>query len=125
MKRFTTIEEIMNELENGKYNYYAFRNITEHDTEVIESGREYLDCSHNWIDNEDTGEELNGTCGIGVIEWFENEEIMSRYEQCRNNYIGNVIVLIADNSSEYGEDENEVILGSNGYGANVIGYVEL
>lgn len=118
------IKQIMGELESGNYNYYGLRNATEHDLELINSGRTYLDCSHNWVDNEDTEEKLEGSCAVYVSEYMSAKEITARYNQVLNNYFGNTILLIADNTSEWGNDENEIILG-NGWGADVIGIVRL
>lgn len=118
------IKQIMDELESGNYNYYGLRNATEHDLELINSGRTYLDCSHNWVDNEDTEEKLEGSCAVYVNEYMSAKEITARYNQVLNNYFGNTILLIADNASEWGNDENEIVLG-NGWGADVIGIVRL
>lgn len=118
------IKQIMGELESGNYNYYGLRNATEHDLELINSGRTYLDCSHNWVDNEDTEEKLEGSCAVYVSEYMSAKEITARYNQVLNNYFGNTILLIADNTSEWGNDENEIVLG-NGWGADVIGIVRL
>lgn len=118
------IKQIMDELESGNYNYYGLRNATEHDLELINSGRTYLDCSHNWVDNEDTEEKLEGSCAVYVSEYMSAKEITARYNQVLNNYFGNTILLIADNASEWGNDENEIVLG-NGWGADVIGIVRL
>jgi hypothetical protein len=118
------IKQIMDELESGNYNYYGLRNATEHDLELINSGRTYLDCSHNWVDNEDTEEKLEGSCAVYVSEYMSAKEITARYNQVLNNYFGNTILLIADNTSEWGNDENEIVLG-NGWGADIIGIVRL
>jgi hypothetical protein len=118
------IKQIMGELESGNYNYYGLRNATEHDLELINSGRTYLDCSHNWVDNEDTEEKLEGSCAVYVSEYMSAKEITARYNQVLNNYFGNTILLIADNTSEWGNDENEIVLG-NGWGADIIGIVRL
>lgn len=125
MKEYNSVEELMNELAESNYNYYGLRNATEHDLEVIETGRTYLDASHDWIDGDDTGEELNGSCAIYVDGEMSAETIENRYNQCLNDYCGETIILIADSRSEWGNDENEIILGSNGCGADVIGYVRL
>lgn len=123
MKEFTTIEQVISELESGNYSYYGFRNATEHDIEIIESGRNYLDVSHDWIDGEDTGEELNGSCAVFVSEEMSTDEITARYNQALNGYFGDTVILIADNRSEWGNDDNEIILG-NGCGADVIGIIK-
>ena len=119
MKKITSIEELKEEIESYDYNYYGLRKLTEHDMEVMERG--YLDCSFDWIDGEQTEETLKGTCAIAVTEDCNLE---SRLNQMKF-YSGNAIALIADNTSEYGNDENEIILGSNGYGADVIAIVEI
>lgn len=123
MTKYTSISEIMLELESGNYSYYGFRNATEHDLKVMERG--YLDCSYDWIDGEQTEEELSGSCAVAIGDYLSENEIAERYNQCRKSYSGNTILLVADNRSEYGNDENEIILGSNGCGADVIAIVEL
>ncbi len=125
MKEYANIKDLMAEIEKSNFGYYGFRNTTEKDIEIIESGRDYLDVSHDWIDNVCTEDELSGTSAIYIDSEMNPEEIKSRYEQCLQCYCGNTIILIADNAAEWGEDENEVLLGSNGYGAYVIGYVKL
>lgn len=130
MKEFTTIEQIMEELESVNYGYYGFRSANEHDLEIIESGRNYLDVSHVWVDGDDTGEELSGSCAIYIDECMDNAQIKDRYKQCYSYYqmlpnSKRVILLIADKNSEWGTDENEIILGSNGCGADIIGIVRL
>lgn len=119
MKTITTLEELREEIESCEYNYYGLRKLTEHDKEVMERG--YLDCSFDWIDGEQTTETLNGTCAVAVTEECDLE---SRLNQMKF-YYGNVIALIADNRSEYGNDDNEIILGSNGYGADIVAIVEI
>lgn len=124
-KNFTSIEDIISELDKAEYNYYGFRNATEHDLEILDSGRTYLDASHEWIDNEDTEENLGGSCALHISDEMSPYKIKQRYDQCLNTYYGNTILFIADNNSEWGNDENEIILGSNGYGADVLGFVKL
>lgn len=126
MKKITTIEELIEILESGEYNYYGLRCATNHDVENIERG--YLDCSYNWIDGEKTDEQLNGTCALSVGDFLNEKEIMRRYNRLAmytSQHGTSTILLIADNNQEYGEDENEVILGSNGYGADVVAIVEI
>ena len=119
MKKITSIEELKEEIESDNYNYYGLRKATEHDEEIMERG--YLDCSFDWIDGEQTDEELNGTCAVSVNEYCNLEE---RLEQVKKDYCGTTILLIADKYCEYGNDENEVILG-NGCGADIVAIVEI
>ena len=124
MKTITTIEELMNELESGNYNFYGLRKATNHDLEIIESGREYLDCSYNWVDNTITDEQLCGTCAIYVSEYMTEKELQKKFELVNHRYIGKTMLLIGDKGGVPGEDEGEYIIGSNGYGAYVLATVE-
>lgn len=123
IKEFLSLDDVMNELEKHNYKYYGFRNATEHDLELINSGQTYLEPSHEWVDNKDTEENLNGSCAIYISDEMSFDNIRKRYKKCLNSYFGDTILLIADNNSEWGEGENEIILGSNGYGADVLGFV--
>lgn len=126
MKKITTIEQLMEVLESGEYSYYGLRGATNHDVDNIERG--YLDCSYNWIDGEKTDDQLNGTCALSVGDFLSEKEIMKRYNRLAMytaQHGTDTILLIADVNCEYGEDEDEVILGSNGCGADVIAIVEI
>lgn len=130
MKKITSIDELMNELENGEYNYYGLRGASEHDLEVADRG--YLDCSYDAFQTEnrddlENNEMLNGTCAIDVSEYCSEKEIMRKYNLAKNYAKAdrtNTVYLLGDSNSEYGTDDEEVILGSNGYGADVIAIVE-
>lgn len=125
MKKITTIEELIAEIESGSYSYYGLRGASRQDLANAES-RGYLDPSHEWIDNVRSDELLNGTCALGIDECMSVRTIMDRYERAAKMYskIGTVL-LIADKAQEYGNDEDEVILGSDGFGADVVALVEL
>lgn len=127
MKKITTIAELMEIIESGEYNYYGLRGASAHDLDVMDRG--YLDCSYNWIDGEQTDEMLNGSCAIGIGDYLSEKEIARRYNRIKDHYNAahgtETILLIADNSQEYGDDEDEVVLGSNGCGADVIAIVEI
>lgn len=124
MKTITTISELMAELESGEYNYYGLRGATEHDVEVADRG--YLDCSYDADDDVVVGD-LNGTCGLNVHEYNSESELMERYNRALKIYAWKTktVYLIADKNCEYGVDEDEVILGGNGYGADVVAIVKL
>lgn len=125
MREITSISELMAELESGNYNYYGLRGAYQSDMDAANANG-YLNASYVWEDGEQTGEQLNGTCALGVNDCMSESTIMERYERALAMYseIGTVL-LIADKNQEYGNDENEVILGSNGYGADVVAIVRL
>lgn len=123
MKKIESVQEVIEIIESGKYNYYGFRKATDHDRDVMDRG--YLDCSYDWIDGDQTEDQLSGSCAVGINDYMNEEQIIERFNQCRNHYSGSVMLLIADNRCEYGNDDNEVILGSNGCGADVLGIVEI
>lgn len=125
MKTITTIEELMNTLEGS--GYFGLRKATEHDLEVI--GRGYLDCSYDWFDGEQSEKKLNGSCAISINDCLDEKEIMERYNRVCDSYINynhtDTVLLLNDKNEEYGNDPDEVILGSNGYGADVVAIVKL
>ena len=124
VKIITTIAELQEELESGKYNYYGLRGAYKDDMNNLNRG--YLDCSSVWEDGDYLDEKLNGTCAVGVNEYLSKNELYQRYDMALSMYsrTGDVL-LIADNNEDYGVDENEVILGNNGYGADVVAIVRL
>ena len=119
-----TLDELYDVLNSSKYNYYGLRGAHEDDMQNLSRG--YLDCSSDWTDGVWSDDKLNGTCALNVYDDISSTELLSRYEKAKTMYspIG-VVLLVADNNSEYGEDENEIILGSNGYGADVVAVVDL
>ena len=124
MREITNISELMAELESGSYNYYGLRGA--HDSDLDKIGRGYLDCSYVWEDGAQTDEQLGGTCAIGISDSLAVDEIQKRYGVAFKMYAENgTVLLIADKSQEYGNDENEVILGSNGCGADIVAIVRL
>ena len=124
MKTITTIEELRTELENGKYGYYGIRGASTEDMDNLERG--YLDCSTNFNDDEPIGK-LNGTSAIVATEYNSDEVLIEKYNRAKNMYAvyTDTVLLIADKNSEYGVDDDEIILGSNGYGADVIAILNL
>lgn len=134
MKKITTIEELMEILESNEYCYYGLRGATDHDLEIMDRG--YLDCSQdNWNERDcdwhDDAEMLNGTSCIGIDTVFgpERDDIEKAYETAsgyaHNHHDTDIVLLIADGACESGADDGEWVLGSNGYGADVIAIVKL
>lgn len=127
MMTITSIREMMSIIEEGKYNYYGIRGASESDMGNLDRG--YLDCSYDWNDNESTGEQLGGTCALEINEYTSEEKAEKIYKRALNMYAKcngtNVVLLIADNGQEYGNDDGEVILGSNGFGADVIAIINI
>lgn len=130
----TTIGELIETLENGEYSYYGLRGASEHDLELINSGRDYLDCSQdNWDQRDcewyDDADMLSGTSAIGVNDYMGISEIQDRVRDAMgyavNHHGTNTVLLIADANCEYGDDDKEVVLGSNGYGANIVAIVKI
>lgn len=135
MKTITTIEGLMSELESGNYNYYGLRGASEHDIEI--GGRGYLDCSFNLVVDCNTRdceykkgvERLSGSSAIQVDSYIDEVENIKSYNEAKgyanNHHHTDIVYLLGDSDSEYGEDENEIILGHNGYGADVVAIVKL
>lgn len=120
----SSLDELYETISSMKYNYYGLRGAHEDDMNNLSRG--YLDCSSDWTDGDWSDDKLNGTCALNVYDDIGSSELLSRYNKAKTMYspIG-VVLLIADNNMEYGEDDNEVILGSNGYGADVVAVVDL
>lgn len=127
MMTITTINDLLEILENGNYSRYGLRGASESDMDNLDRG--YLDCSYDWADNESTGEQLDGTCALGITEYDSDDMLTKKYERALNMYAKcngtETVLLIADNTYEYGNDDGEIILGSNGFGADVIAIVKI
>lgn len=124
MREITSINELMAELKSGNYNYYGLRGA--HDSDLDKLDRGYLDRSYWWDRDTPTDEQLNGTCALDVHDALTAQQIMDRYTTAHDIYAeSGVVLLIADSRQEYGADADEVILGSNGYGADVVAIVRL
>lgn len=130
MKTITTIAELMEILNNSKN--YGLRGASEHDIEIADRG--YLDCSLDiWdardCDYDEDADKLNGTSAIYVSNELGEVEVINRYNMAqgyaKNHHMTNVVYLISDSSFEWGIDDNEIVLGHNGYGADVEAIVEL
>lgn len=120
----TTISELIDAMMVNDYNYYGLRGAYPEDMDNLSRG--YLDCSSVWEDGDYLDEKLNGTCAVGINEDLSEAELIRRYNTALNVYsrTGDVL-LIADYNETYGDDENEVILGNHGYGADVVAIVRL
>lgn len=126
MKKITSIKELLEALESGNYNYYGLRMTTDHDEELISKGAEYLDPSLDAFEGSETeGEALSGTSALGVHDFMSECELENRLKDLKTYYAGHRIILIADSRQEYGTDFDEVVLGHNGYGADIVAEVEI
>ena len=130
MKIITTIAELMEALEGT--GYFGLRGASEHDLEVEDRG--YLDCSLDLWDKRDCrydeeAELLPGTSAINVSEYLDEEEIMAKYKKAlgyaTNHHGNNKVYLLNDKYAEYGDDDEEIVLGHGGYGADIVAVVEL
>lgn len=139
MKKITNISELMEELENG-HGIFGFRGASEYDVEHRAEFEErgYLDCSFDLWDSRDceyieNTDRLNGTSAIfaaqGGDNWLDEEDVKAAYDvalgYAHNHHFTDLVYLVKDDHSEYGEDEHEVVLGHNGYGADIVAIVEL
>ena len=126
IREINNIDDLMSEIEENSVYTYGLRSINEHDAEMMSRG--YLDVSYRWIDNEITDEKLNGSSAVYVDDYMSKDELLKRYKAVIKTYPKNgvdTILLIRDKHFEWGEDENEVVLGHNGYGADVVAVVKL
>lgn len=113
-------------MESRNYNYYGLRMTTDRDEELISKGAEYLDCSIDAFEDSETyGEKLSGTSALGVHDFMSECELEDRLQDLKAHYAGHRVILIADSRQEYGDDPDEVVLGSNGYGADIVAEVTI
>ena len=121
----TSVAELLDILEFGKYNYYGLRGAQPEDMQYLERG--YLEPSYVWEDNSPTDDVLPGTSAVGVSDSLSESEILRRYNMCKKyyNFGTDTILLLGSSQMEYGNDEEEVILGDNGYGADIIAFVRI
>ena len=120
-KKMTDITQKIIEAKNNGYRYFGIRT-----GRVAEIGEE-LECSHGWnYENDCESEELlDGTCATGFNGslWFDGEEDDELVEQAialnKKRYGGDMQYVIAGYDSEYGNDEQEVIIS----GATVIAII--
>lgn len=131
MKKITSVEELIEILENSSENF-GLRGASEHDIEIANRG--YLDCSLDTWDERDCpydedADKLSGTSAIYVSSDLDAEELAKRYQTAYNyakyHHCTEVVYLVSDSSYDWGDDDNEIVLGHNGYGADVVAVVEL
>ena len=125
IRHITTMDELMEILESGEYNYYGLRGASKHDLNDART-RGYLEKSHDWIDGTRTDDVLDGTCAVSVGDFISESEIRNRYNRVRKLYTYSTptILLIGGDDEDYGEDEDEVIISDNGSGADVVAIVD-
>lgn len=139
MKTITQISELM-EVVDSLQGVFGFRGASEYDIEHQAEFEErgYLDCSFDLFDRRDcdydeNAERLSGTSaiygGVGGSPWLDEEEIKAAYKKAlgyaQNHHGTDRVYLVRDDCIECGEDESEVILGSFGYGADIVAIVKL
>ena len=129
IKTITSLEDLMSELESCEYNYYGLRGATPENLDQIERG--YLDCSFDF-DHElgvPSDEYLNGTCALEVSNRLPEKTIMLMYKNAIKNYCyahgTNTVLLIGGDRSDWGEDDDEIIIRNGNRGADVIAIVEI
>ena len=115
------MQKIIEAKDNG-YRYFGIRT-----GKAAEIGEE-LECSHDWDYENDCESEdlLDGTCATGFNGslWFDGEEeddelVEQAIALNKKRYSGDMQYVIAGYDSEYGNDEQEVII----LGATVIAII--
>ena len=104
--------EIINYLEQRKYNYYGLRSMTRNPidyTSMVATVGEILDNSYAWDDGETTDYQLTGTSAL-EIDIDDNEERINQVIADIAVYHSGQVVLLGSYSRDYGSDEGEVIL---------------
>ena len=121
-----SIDELIEELESGEYNYYGLRGLTRHNISQISRG--YLDSSFDWDFENDvkSDEYLDGTSAVVVSDTMTEKQIANSVALVKRQYNFNgVIALIAGDSGEYGDDEDEIIISCDGRGADIVALIDI
>lgn len=127
-----SLEQVMDimELKSGSY---GFRGASKRDLEILQSD-EYLDASLDLWDERDCNfkdvDRLNGTSAICITEYMDMGELKNRYNYTKgyadNHHGTGVVLFVYGDSSEYGDDDREVVLRCDfSDGAKVIAEVVL
>ena len=103
MERLREIFRIATDPFERKYSTYGIRR---QEMPFEPEGEEMLHTSSLWEDGEQTEDELDGVCALWLGAYKNIEEAI----EASAVYYGEHVAIIASNSSEWGEDENEVIL---------------
>lgn len=113
----TAAEAIEMAKENG-YSVFGLRIIDdESDTHEYHVG-EYVPDSYDWDFDQDCstretdGRTLPGASAIRIgDDWMEDaQEAVETAMQLSKNYVGHTVLVIAGESYQYGDDDNEVII---------------
>lgn len=107
------LTEIVNNIDNGEThkNKYCYYGIRYHYNKKLEIG-EMCDDSNIWLDGEATKDEWDGTCALDIMSMVDAEytidEIINSVSQY--SYDEGEIIIIAGDSMEHGNDDNEIII---------------
>lgn len=126
VKRISNIDDLVEELESLNYSYYGLRGATNKDMSLLSRG--YLDFSTDWDFEYDrpSGEELDGTSALVVSDTMTNNQILKVYNRAKTMYgKTGVVLLIGGEYSDYGDDEDEIIISQGSHGADVVAIVEI
>lgn len=102
-KKITEIAKIVME-EGYDFEYIGLR-VQESDY-GLSVGQEIEHCSFHWIDGDMTDDEIDGICAVNALA-------ASKRTLGFGAYMGNVVLVLGSNRSEYGEDDGEIILKSS------------
>ena len=106
-----TLENIAKAIDEAseKYGYNCFGIRTGKAAEV---GSE-LESSYVWDNNQQTDEQLDGTCSTGIARWWDESGIENAMKKHNSlGYSDEMTYIIGGKDSEYGEDESELIIKS-------------
>lgn len=135
MREFKTAQEIVDYME-ANFAQYGVRGASERDEQANYNEGDFMGFSLDLCDERDCeydedAEELDGTCAIGINQMMYDDDVAKAVEMARgyagNHHCTNIVYLICGKDSEYGADEQEVIINNSditGYrGAQVVGVV--
>ena len=129
MKKITSFEMLMAELRSdlGDCGYFGLRDASEEDlADIANPNVMYLNCSHEFDDDQPTDNMLPGTCAINVRGDMTIDQVKDSYRLVQDYCGTNVKILVYGKYMEYGHDHAEVILGNdNCTGAKAIAFVEI
>lgn len=111
------LNQVMDLMEQETGNY-GFRGASKRDLEILKE-REYLDASLDlWNERDceyrDDAEKLNGTSAICITEYMDMDELKKMYDNAKgyadNHHNTGIVLFVYGDTSEYGDDDNEVLL---------------
>lgn len=126
VKRISNIDDLVKELESLNYEHYGLRGATNKDMSLLSRG--YLDFSKDLDFEYDrpSDTEVDGTSALVVGDTMTENQIVRLYNRAKTMYSKTgVVLLIGGDDSDYGDDEDEIVISQGSHGADVVAIVDI